>query len=59
MMDIDALIGLFGEDDMDLEFKLGGETVFEVRTKDKNIDVTISDAKTFKDLVRRVKRCKS
>jgi hypothetical protein len=59
MIDIDKVIELVGEDDIDLDFKVGGQEVVKVSTKDKNIDVTIFDAAAFKDLVRKVRRCKS
>ena len=59
MLDVDAVIELIGEDDIDMDFKLGGQKVVGISTKYKNIDVTIFDARAFKDLVRRARKCKS
>ena len=59
MTAIDAAIEFIGDDDIDIDFKVGGQKVVRIKAKDKTIDVTIFDAKAFKDLVRRAKKCRS
>lgn len=59
MTAIDAALEFIGDDDIDVDFKVGGKKVVGIRAKDKTIDVTIFDAKACKDLMGRAKKCRS